>query len=192
MEELTQLLKQAGEGDAQAAEQLLPRVYEELRRLAAALMRAERPGQTLQATALVHEAYLRLIGSEKAAWNDHRHFFNAAAMAMRRCLVDRARHKKRIKHGGESERMPLDGVELPAEREFATEDFEHLEAALLELAEDNARWADVINLRLFLGMSVEETARILDVSPATVKNDWKFGIAWLRLRLKQSEPGAGV
>jgi len=185
--DVTMMLHAIERGDPEGAERLLPLVYDELRRLANHLMQGEKPGQTLQATALVHEAYVRLVGAERQGWEDRRHFFNACAMAMRRVLLDRARRKGRLKHGGEYDRQHMDAVDIPATQQFAIEDFEAVEAALEELAAENPRWAEVVQLRLFLGMSVEQTAELVGVSKATVKNDWRFAISLIRRKVGKSE-----
>lgn len=190
--EVTLLLRRANEGDSGAAEELLPVVYEELRRLAGSYMRRESANQTIQATALVHEAYLRLVGSSREQWNDHRHFFHAAAMAMRRTLLDRAKAKRGPKRNPGGKRVGLDSVELPVEQLFDSEQFEALDRLLSELADHNQRWADVLHMRLYLGLTVEQTASMLGVSAATVKNDWRFALAWLRVELKKLDPEPGL
>ena len=184
---VTLMLDAVQRGDAGAADDLLPVVYAELRRLAQHLMQGERPGQTLEATALVHEAYLRLVGSEGAegsGWEGRRHFFNAAAMAMRRTLIDRARRKGRVKHGGDAERQDLDPIDIPAARHFDEDQFEGLDGALDELRAHNERWADVVHARLFLGLTIPQTAELVGVSPATTKADYRFALAWLKARVE--------
>ena len=180
------------QGDPHAAEQLLPLVYDELRKLAAHKLAQEKPGQTLQATALVHEAYLRLVPSggrqpsESQHWNSRGHFFAAAAEAMRRILVDNARRKLRPKHGGDRRRVDLDqalSVADPQENLVALDD------ALARLAAQEPVKAEVIKLRYFAGLSVEETARCLGISPATVKRHWTVARAWLFAALSENEAG---
>lgn len=180
---LTVLMARAEQGDANAASEMLELVYEELRRMAAFLMNREMPGQTLQATALVHEAYIRLIGSDQSGWKDSQHFFNAAALVMRRCLIDRAKRKSRVRHGGDAERVPMDLIDIPASEIFEVEDLEIVEKSLKHLAAHNTRWSEVIDLRLFLGFTIEQTAEAMDISIATVKTDYRFALAWLRAQI---------
>jgi RNA polymerase sigma factor (TIGR02999 family) len=159
--------------------ELLPEVYDELRKLARARLARERqPNQTLQPTALVHEAYLRVAGGrQERRWDRRGHFFAAAALAMRRILVERARHYQRIKHGSESERVDLDSA-IPRADPGLT-DLVAVDEALTRLEQTHPRTARVVSLRYFAGLSVEETAAALDLSPATVKNEWTFARAWL-------------
>jgi len=177
---ITRLVEAAGRGEAGASDKLLPLVYEELRKLARARMRRERPGQTLQPTALVHEAYLRLIGDD-VHWENRRHFFAAAAEAMRRILIDRARHYAAVKHGAEFRRTEFDGLQVPG-----TDDVEELIAwdqLLDKLSERDPTMADVVKLRFFGGFSVPEAAEALEISPRTVNRHWTAAQAWLRLQL---------
>ncbi|MEO0615825.1 MAG: ECF-type sigma factor [Pseudomonadota bacterium] len=177
---ITQLAAAAGRGEAGASDKLLPLVYDELRQLAHARMRRERPGKTLQATALVHEAYLRIVGDD-AQWDNRRHFFAAAAEAMRRIMIDRARRYAAQKHGGELRRTDLDGVQIAG-----SDDVERLIAwdeLLDRLHARDAVMADVVKLRFFAGFSVPETAEALEVSPRTVNRHWTAAQAWLRLQL---------
>jgi RNA polymerase sigma factor (TIGR02999 family) len=168
MNEVTRLLSAIERGDPHAADQLLPLVYEELRKLAAQKVAQEKPGQTLQATALVHEAYLRLLDSERGQdWNSRGHFFAAAAEAMRRILVDNARRKRRPKHGGDQNRIPLDAVALPVEDRF--HDLLALDEALTRFAGQEPLKAELVKLRYFAGLSVEEAAACLGISPITAK-----------------------
>jgi RNA polymerase sigma factor (TIGR02999 family) len=173
MPEVTQLLEAANHGDLQAAHQLLPLVYEELRKLAAAKMQEEKPGQTLQATALVHEAYLKLIGDQQ--FEGRGHFFAAASEAMRRILVDSARRKARIKHGKDAKRIELqdEPAALPDE-ELLT-----LDTALTKLSARDPMKAEVVKLRYFGGMTMPEIATHLSISLATVERYWMFARAWL-------------
>ena len=175
--EVTQMLAAASAGDPKASAELLPVVYEELRRLARGQMKKEVVGQTLQPTALVHEAYMRLVGGADVKWQNRGHFFGAAAQAMRRILVERARHRGRLKHGGGRARVEL-GDQAMSSEPPAT-DLLALDEALAKLEARDKRKADVVMLRYFAGLSIEETAAALDVSPATVKNEWTFARAWL-------------
>jgi len=187
--DVTQLIEKAQAGDAGAAEALLPLVYSELRRLAASELARESPGHTLAPTALVHEAYLRLVGSD-VVWQGRRPFFCAAATAIRRILVDHARHRNSLKRGGGLQREALEVAEslisdpTPAPGEPGM-DVLHLHDALERLEKINPRQAEVVLLRYFGGMGVEQTALALEVSAATVKNDWSFAKAWLRRALSQ-------
>ena len=190
MDEVTLLLAAASRGDPKAAGDLLPLVYEELRRLAAQRLAAEAPGQTLQPTALVHEAWLRLTGKTGAEqdWDSRGHFFIAAATAMRRILVERARGRGRIKRGGDRRRQELNDWEGGAMAvEPPSDDLLALDEALQRLEQDDPRKARVVMLRHFAGLGVEETAAALNVSPATVKNDWAFARAWLHRELSKGE-----
>jgi RNA polymerase sigma factor (TIGR02999 family) len=175
---LTSLLNEAVAGDPRASAELLPLVYEQLRALAARKMRQERPDQTLQATALVHEAYLRLVGTTDAqVWDNRWHFFAAAAEAMRRILVDNARRRGRLKRGGELKRVDLDTLELtlcgPPDDLIALDD------ALVRLAEAHPEKARLVNLRYFAGLTHEEAARALDISTSTADRHWAYARAWL-------------
>jgi RNA polymerase sigma factor (TIGR02999 family) len=184
--EVTLLLNAASAGDPKASAELLPLVYEELRRLARARLGAEAPGQTLQPTALVHEAYLRLVGDADLQWNSRGHFFGAAALAMRRILVERARHRKRIKHGGGRRRVELKDDAMVAEP--PPDDLLALDEALDKLAALDDRKYRVVMLRYFAGLSIEEAAAALEISPATVKTDWSFSRAWLHRALADHVP----
>jgi RNA polymerase sigma factor (TIGR02999 family) len=181
-EAVTQILEAIGAGDKRAAEELLPLVYDELRRLAAFKMAHEKPGQTLQATALVHEAWLRLAGSNEQQWTGRDHFFSAAAEAMRRILVDNARRKQCIRHGGGLQRESLESIDLPiaAEPERCLQVSEYLE----ELAKQDPAKAEVVKLRIFVGLSVSEIASVLNCSEKTVQRHWTFAKAWLSRALK--------
>jgi RNA polymerase sigma factor (TIGR02999 family) len=161
-----------------SSRELLPEVYDELRKLARARMSRERHQQTLQPTALVHEAYLRVAGeAQSAQWDRRGHFFAAAALAMRRILVERARHHRRLKHGAGGEHVELDSA-IPGADPGLT-DLVAIDEALTRLEQTDARKAKIVALRYFAGLSIEETANALDISPATVKNEWKFARAWL-------------
>ena len=177
MNEVTQILAALEKGESQAAEHLLPLVYTELRRLAAWHMAKEMPGQTLQATALVHEAWLRVSGGQDQHWDSRRHFFAAAAEAMRRILVDNARRKQAVRHGGKLRRTELDGVEIAASH--PDEELLAVHEALDALATHDTRKADLVRLHYFAGLSLEETAGALGVSVRTVKRDWAYARVWL-------------
>src|SRR5262245_5401367 len=186
MSDVTRILTSIEEGDPHAAERLLPLVYDELRKLAAARMAAERPGQTLQATALVHEAYLRLVDDGVPHhWNSRGHFFAAAAEAMRRILVDRARHKHSLRAGGDRVRVDLDsGAGVVPEPQL---DVLAVDEALDALTARDPRAAQVVKLRYFAGLTVPEAAEALGVSLATAENDWAYAKSWLKLRLAEGD-----
>jgi RNA polymerase sigma factor (TIGR02999 family) len=187
MSELTQILCAIEEGDPNASEQLLPLVYEELRKLAVQRLAQEKPGQTLQATALVHEAYLRLIDTaEVPQWNSRGHFFAAAAEAMRRILVENARRKGRAKHGGKWQRLELDADTFPAR--LPAEGMLALDEALARLAERDAQAAQLVKLHCFAGLSIEQAAEVLAISARTAYRDWAFAQAWLYREIRGSEP----
>jgi RNA polymerase sigma factor (TIGR02999 family) len=182
MAEVTQILNAIAAGDSSAASQLLALVYDELRQLAAGKMAHETPGQTLQPTALVHEAYLRLLGEDhEAHWDNRGHFFAAAAEAMRRILVENARRKKRERHGGGRRRVEL--PDLPA-AEQEPDDLLALDDALTALAEEDSTAAAVVKLRLYAGLSVEEAAEALGLSRAQAYRHWTYARAWLRAALR--------
>jgi RNA polymerase sigma factor (TIGR02999 family) len=184
MSEVTRILGAIEAGDPHAAEQLLPLVYEELRRLAAQKMAHEKPGQTLEATALVHEAYLRLAGTDKPQrWDSRRHFFAAAAEAMRRILVEKARRKMSRKHGGGLSRQEADADLLfPANARDPVEVLS-IQEVLDRLAEKSPRKAELVKLRYFLGCTIPEAAEILGIAPATAEEDWTYARAWLHRQL---------
>jgi len=185
---LTLMLDLAREGDAAALDELIPVVYQELRRLASHILRSERPDHTLQATALVNEAYIRLVGAESANWQNRAHFFGAAATAIRRILIDHARSKARLKRGGDRVRDPLDDVLIVSpERD---ERLLELNEALTRLADASPQKARVVELRFFGGLTEEETAEVLGVSARTVTRDWRFARAWLHAELGE-EPRDG-
>jgi RNA polymerase sigma factor (TIGR02999 family) len=187
MSDVTRLLDAAVAGDRKAATDLLPLVYDELRKLAAARMAAESPDQTLQPTALVHEAYLRLVGSaDPASWENRGHFFAAAATAMRRILIERARQKRRIIHGGARRRQQLhaDAVAAPV----PDEDLLALDAALARLAERDPVKARLVELRYFAGLTGDQAAQVLGISPRTADRYWLYARAWLRREMDGS-PG---
>jgi RNA polymerase sigma factor (TIGR02999 family) len=178
---LTILLQAAGSGDRAAYSRLYEAVYAELRRVARSSMRREGAGHTLQPTALVNEAYLRLAPPE-GGWENRRHFFGAAAEAMRRILVDYARRRMSQKRGADPERVTLSGVDLPAMSPGV--DVLLLDAALTELGTERPRLAELVALRFFAGMNIEDAAQALDISPATAKRDWAFARAWLQERVQ--------
>ena len=173
------LLQQIEPGDPQAASRLLPLVYEELRRLAAKKMAAEHPGQTLQATALVHEAWLRLGGDQQTAWRNRAHFFAAAAEAMRRILIDNARRKRALRHGGQVVRVDLELDDLELAAGMDDEQLLALHEALDGLATHDAVKAELVKLRFFAGLTLPEAAQALELSEATAKRYWAYARAWL-------------
>jgi RNA polymerase sigma factor (TIGR02999 family) len=188
MSEVTQILNQIDQGDPAAAEQLLPLVYDELRKLAAAKLMQEKPGQTLQATALVHEAYLRLVDAGRAQnFHSRGHFFGAAAEAMRRILIEQARRKSSQKAGGEHRRVELAAVEPAVQGPQL--DVIALDEALQQLAALDPRAAAVVKLRFFAGLTSGQAADALGVSVATAENDWAYARSWLRVALADEDGG---
>jgi RNA polymerase sigma factor (TIGR02999 family) len=181
MSDVTRILSEIDSGNASATEDLLPLVYDELRKLAAARLAQEPEGQTLQPTALVHEAWLKLAGSEQA-WSGRGHFFSAAAEAMRRILIDRARQRKRERHGGGRTRVKLDGVDMAV----ATDDDTLLEVneALQKLSQESPQKAQLVKLRYFGGLTLSEAAQALGISLATAKRHWAYARAWLLCELR--------
>lgn len=189
MASVTQILASLGQGDPAAAEKLLPLVYDELRKLATHRLTQEAPGLTLQATALVHEAYLRLVEAPAGQqWNSRGHFFAAAAEAMRRILIDQARRKSSQRAGGGRQRIELSQVEFEVRR--TPMDILELDEALQALALRDPRAAEIVKLRFFAGMTIAEVAELQGVSPATVENDWAYAKSWLRLRLAGADSSA--
>jgi RNA polymerase sigma factor (TIGR02999 family) len=189
MNDVTQLLNAIDQGDLRAPGQLLPLVYDELRRLAAHKLAQEKPGQTLQPTALVHEAYLRLVGKgDEPHWDGRGHFFAAAAEAMRRILVENARRKHRLKRGGDRQRLDLEQVE--AVSDAPSEDLLALDEALDQFAAEDGQKAELVKLRYFAGLSVEEAACCLGISRATADRYWAYARAWLYDRLRTDGNGA--
>lgn len=183
--QITHLLTRSQAGDLQAAEELLPLVYEELRRLARARLANEPAGQTLQPTALVHEAYLRLVGDKDPGWNSRGHFFGAAALAMRRILVEQARRKAGIRHGGGQIREQLSDFEItPPE---AGDDLVSIHEALKQLESEDPRKGQIVNLRYFAGLTEKEVAEVLDISLSTVEREWRYCRRWLFTHLKQND-----
>src|SRR5262245_20694173 len=186
MSDVTQILNAIEAGDPKAAAELLPLVYDELRKLAAARLAEEKPGQTLQATALVHEAYLRLVGGgQPDGWGGRGHFFAAAAEAMRRILVEKARRKKRLRHGGNLAQQPLDDNE-PAADPADTLDLLALDEALNRLEAASARRAQLVKLRYFAGFTLPEAADLLGISRSTAEADWTYAKAWLKREMEKS------
>jgi RNA polymerase sigma factor (TIGR02999 family) len=192
MSEVTRILSAIDQGDPHAASQLLPLVYEELRKLAAQKLAHETPGQTLQPTALVHEAYLRLVSSpqgeqqEEPRWDSRGHFFAAAAEAMRRILVESARRKSRAKHGGELHRVDLQDQDVPVR--LPPDEIVALDEALTRLAEEDPESAQVVQLHFFAGLSIEQAAEVLGVSRATAYRQWSYARAWLRCAIGGDAP----
>ena len=184
MTDVTRILNAIEQGDARATEKLLPLVYEELRLLAAQKMAQEKPGQTLQATALVHEVYLRLVEAKEQSWNSRGHFFKAAAEAMRRILIENARHKGSAKHGGKRRRVKLDVADLAIEG--FSDDIISLDEALTKLTDHKPLVAEVVRLRYFAGLTVTQVSEILGISPRTVDSYWAYAKAWLFREVIQS------
>jgi len=186
MSDVTRILSQIEQGDPQAADKLLPLVYEELRKLAAVKLAEEKSGQTLQATALVHEAYLRLVkGKDQSPWNGRGHFFAAAARAMRRILVESARHKQRLKHGGQLQRVEIEPIALPAKVD--ADELLALDAALERLAVAEPEIAELVQLRQFAGLTIQQTAEALGISVRTANRHWAYAKAWLYQQLHSGE-----
>ncbi len=183
--DVTGLLKRLSDGDSRAVDVLLPAIYDQLRALAGSFLRRESPGHTLQTTALVHEAYLKLVGQDAAKYDGRAHFFAVAAQAMRRILVNHARDGNRLKRGGGLRRVELDESGIAGPQQDT--DLVALDDSLVRLAELDGRKARTVEMRFFAGMSVEETASALGVAPATVKRDWDFARAWLYRDLSRGE-----
>jgi RNA polymerase sigma factor (TIGR02999 family) len=188
MDELTQIAAAANPSEPLSAEQLLPLVYEELRKLAAQKLAREKPGQTLQATALVHEAYLRVAGSgQPPRWNSQGHFFAAAAEAIRRILIERARHRHSLKAGGDRRREDL--PEIEADEMVRGLDLLALDEALGKLEKQDRRKAELVKLRFFAGLTLAEAAEVLGIARSTADNDWAYARCWLRVELEGSQDG---
>jgi RNA polymerase sigma factor (TIGR02999 family) len=182
MTDVTRILLDIEQGNTKATERLLPLVYEELRKLAAQKLAHEKPGQTLQATALVHEAYLRLVDTEKAQhWNSRGHFFAAAAEAMRRILVEEARKRRRLKRGGDRQRLDLDALQLRVPE--AADELLALDEALADLAQKHPDKSELVKLRYFAGLTVAEAAQALGISTSTADRHWTYARAWLYRRI---------
>lgn len=183
MSEVTRILSRIESGDPHAADQLLPLVYEELRKLASAKLANEKPGQTLQATALVHEAYLRLVTDQREQnWNSRGHFFAAAAEAMRRILINRARDKGRLKRGAQLRKIDLDNIEVALDA--PSDELLAVDEALEKLAEENKTCAEIVKLRFFAGCSIREAAQTLGISTSTADRYWVYARAWLYASLR--------
>jgi RNA polymerase sigma factor (TIGR02999 family) len=190
MNDVTQILSQIEQGDPSAAEQLLPLIYDELRKLATQRMAQENPGQTLQATALVHEAYLRLVNVDDAKhWDSRGHFFAAAAEAMRRILVNRARDKGRMKRGGHLQRLDIEKIEFAVDA--PDDDLLALDEALKRLAEENKVCADLVKLRFFAGLSIPDAAGTMGISSSTADRYWAYARAWLYEALTVDDSATG-
>lgn len=186
MSDVTQILSQIQRGDPKAAEQLLPLVYEELRRLAIAKLANEQPGQTLQATALVHEAYLRLVGSNDQHWDNRGHFFGAAAEAMRRILVENARRKGRLKHGGQHQRVELPN-DLAIECTISADDLLSIHDALDQLQLEDPSAAQLVKLRFFVGLTLPEIAELTRSSLRSVEREWTYARSWLHRAISSGD-----
>ena len=186
MSDVTRILNAIERGDAKATDELLPLVYEELRLLAAQKLSQEPAGQTLQATALVHEAYIRLVGLENQNWSSKGHFFVAAAEAVRRILIDHARHKKSLKHGGDHERVPLEEAIESPDAQRLSDDLVDLDEALEKLSRMDKVKADLVKLRYFAGLTNEQAAATLGISHATAERYWDYASSWLRLEIHTS------
>ena len=185
--DVTRILEAAQRGDPKAAEELLPLVYDELRKLAAAKMAQERPNQTLQPTALVHEVWLRLVGNENQKWNGHAHFFGAAAEAMRRILIENARRKRAARHGGGQAKLDIQEIEIAS----PTKDDELLAVsdALEKFAARDKQKAELVKLRYFVGLTTEEAAEVLGISIPTADRWWNFSRAWLFEEIEREQKG---
>ena len=185
MSDVTRILTAIEQGDPRAADELLPAVYQELRRLAADKLSRERPGQTLQATALVHEAYIRLVGAEGQNWRSRTHFFAAAAEAMRRILIESARRKQRLKRGGGRQRLALEDADLAIEQ--PSENLIALDEALTKLAKEDRVVAELVKIRYFAGLTLGQTAELLGVSRRTADRYWAYARAWLYQEITKAE-----
>ncbi len=190
MSDVTRILNAIERGDARVTDQLLPLVYEELRVLAAQKLSQEPPGQTLQATALVHEAYLRLVGSESQEWASRGYFFKAAAEAMRRILIDNARRKRSLKRGGGRRPVDLDGA-LAVDDTPRAEEMLMLDEALTKLAHQDPTKVHLVELRFFAGLTIEQAAKALDISHATAERYWDYARSWLRVEIGHIDEAAG-
>jgi RNA polymerase sigma factor (TIGR02999 family) len=184
MNDVTRILQSMESGDAKAAEELLPLVYDELRKLAASKMANEQPNQTLQPTALVHEAWLRLTGNENVKWNGRAHFFGAAAEAMRRILIDNARRKQALRHGGGRQRLDVDEMEIAAPAK--EDELLAIDEALEEFGTVDKSKAELVKLHYFIGLTMEECAGVLDISVPTARRWWTYARAWLFQKIRSS------
>jgi RNA polymerase sigma factor (TIGR02999 family) len=185
MSKVTQILAAIEKGDGQAVDELFPLVYQELRRLAAQRLNRELSGQTLQATALVHEAYLRLLGSENQSWSNRRHFFAAAAEAMRRILIENARRKKSLKHGGGRKRVDFDEAILVKDDVADEDNLIALDEALEKFSKKDKVKADLVKLRYFVGLTSGQAAEVLGISSSTADRYWAYARSWLRLEIEE-------
>jgi RNA polymerase sigma factor (TIGR02999 family) len=190
MSEVTRILADIEHGDVRAVDELFPLVYQELRQLAYQRLNKELPGQTLQATALVHEAYLRLVGPEKQNWTSRGHFFAAAAEAMRRILIDNARHKKSLKRGGGRKRIDFDETVAASDDKTSLDDLIALDEALEKLSKKDKVKADLVKLRYFAGLTSEQAAEVLDISSSTTDRYWAYARSWLRLEIAKGDQTA--
>ena len=183
MSDVTRILNAIEQGDVRATEELLPLVYKELRFLAAQKMAQEKPGQTLQATALVHEAYIRLVEAKDQNWSGRGHFFKAAAEAMRRVLIENARRKKSVRYGGGRKRVDFDEAILAQENDTSADDLIALDEALKKLSKKDKTKADLVKIRYFAGLTSDQAAKILGISPSTADRDWAYARSWLRFEI---------
>jgi RNA polymerase sigma factor (TIGR02999 family) len=183
MNDVTQILNAIENGDVPAADKLLPLVYQELRKLAAQRMKNEKPGQTLQATALVHEAYIRLVGAENQNWNSRAHFFAAAAEAMRRILIESARRKKSLRRGGDLKRIDLNEAVLTNDDDAPSDELLALDEALEKLSKTDKAKADLVKLRYFAGLTSQQAAELLGISLSTADRYWSYARSWLRIEI---------
>jgi RNA polymerase sigma factor (TIGR02999 family) len=183
MTDVTRILNAIEQGDIRASDELLPLVYEELRLLAAQRLSKEKPGQTLQATALVHEAYIRLVGAENQSWDNKGHFFKAAAEAMRRILIENARRKKNLKNGGAHQRIGLDEIKAMDKSDSSIDHLLAVDEALEKLSSKDKVKADLVKLRYFAGLTGKQAAEVLGISPATADRYWKYTRSWLRYEI---------
>jgi RNA polymerase sigma factor (TIGR02999 family) len=190
MSEVTRILAAIERGDVRAVDELLPLVYQELRQLAAQRVSRESPGQTLQATALVHEAYLRLVGSENQNWTSRGHFFAAAAEAMRRILIDNARRKKSLRHGGGHPRIDFNEAVAARDDTTSVDDLIALNEALERLSKKDKVKADLVKLRYFAGLTGEQAAEVLGISPSTADRHWAYARSWLRVEMTEGSKTA--
>jgi RNA polymerase sigma factor (TIGR02999 family) len=183
MTDVTRILNAIEQGDIRASDELLPLVYEELRLLAAQRLSKEKPGQTLQATALVHEAYIRLVGAENQSWDNKGHFFKAAAEAMRRILIENARRKKNLKNGGAHQRIGLDEIKAMDKSDSSIDHLLAVDEALEKLSSKDKVKADLVKLRYFAGLTGKQAAEVLGISSATADRYWKYTRSWLRYEI---------
>ena len=190
MGEVTRILAAIERGDVRAVDELFPLVYQELRQLAAVRLSKELPGQTLQATALVHEAYLRLVGSEEQNWSSRHHFFAAAAEAMRRILIDNARRKKSLKYGGGRQRIELNEAVAASDDKTSSDDLIALDEALEKLSKKDKVKADLVKLRYFAGLTSEQAAEVLGISSYTADRYWAYARSWVHLEIAKGDQTA--